>query len=516
MSAVAARIDRRLGPQAVELGAWLRGRLSPQARLCSDSRAVKPGDAFFAWPGHRGDGRLHVEDARARGAAALLVDDAPPAPQAADDLRIVHGLRGMAGEIAASWHGEPAARVELIAVTGTNGKTSCSQWIAQGLSRSGRRCAVIGTLGSGVLDADGVAALDSFGLTMPDALALHAMLARFVSEGASSVVMEASSIGLDQDRLSGAQPSVAVFTNLSRDHLDYHGTDEAYAQAKLKLFSMPGLGAAVLNGNDQLSLRAHRLLRPGCRTLAYGERALRLAGPDVEQLLAERIDEHAEGLRISIGGDFGSARVDLPLVGRFNAINALAVAAAWIAAGLSFDESLARLATLRPVPGRLERVAGTSGSSNLPTVIVDYAHTPDALDNALAALRPLAQARSGRLWCVFGAGGERDRGKRPLMGAAAERGADRVVLTSDNPRTEDPAAILAAIAAGMSSSPALIELDRAVAIAETLSRAGANDVVLIAGKGHEQTQEFADRTLAFSDTDQAQRALARLSGARDA
>jgi UDP-N-acetylmuramyl-tripeptide synthetase len=515
VSRAAARVRARpeLSREALDIAGWLRSRIAPQARLCADSRRVRPGDAFFAWPGHASDGRAYLVDARARGAAAFVVDDAPPAPSAAPDLRSVTGLRDLAGEIAASWHGEPAAQIDLIAVTGTNGKTSCSQWIAQGLARGGRRAAVIGTLGSGLLDAQGEAGLDSFGLTTPDALTLHALLAAFVAQGADSVVMEASSIGLDQSRLSGTQPAVAVFTNLSRDHLDYHGSLEAYAQAKLRLFRMPGLAAAVLNACDALSVEARAALPAGCRVIAYGEVPLCLQASGVEQLLAEQIIEHAEGLTLTVGGDFGRARVDLPLLGRYNALNALAVAGAWLASGVTFDEAIGRLAELKPVPGRLERVRATDGTApasdrlQQPCVVVDYAHTPDALTQTLAALRPVARARGGSLWCVFGAGGDRDAGKRPLMGAAAEAGADHVVLTSDNPRSEDPARIVAAIEAGMVHAPRRKELDRARAISDTLSLADPRDVVLIAGKGHERWQEFAGQRIEFSDVIEARRAL---------
>ena len=506
-----------LSREAHDIAGWLRSRIAPKARLCADSRQVRPGDAFFAWPGHHSDGRTYLSDARARGAAALVVDDAPPRPSAAADLRSVTGLRDLAGEIAASWHGEPAAQIELIAVTGTNGKTSCSQWIAQGLARAGRRAAVIGTLGSGLLDARGKAALESFGLTTPDALTLHALLASFVSQGADSVVMEASSIGLDQSRLSGTQPAVAVLTNLSRDHLDYHGTFEAYAEAKLRLFRMPGLAAAVLNAGDTLYDAARAALPAGCRAIVYGEMAQRQPADGVEQLVAEQITEHAEGLTLTISGDFGRARVELPLLGRFNAFNALAVAGAWIASGASFDEAVGRLAELEPVPGRLERVSAgdaptTGAQDQRPCVVVDYAHTPDALIQTLAALRPVAQARGGRLWCVFGAGGDRDAGKRPLMGAAAESGADHVVLTSDNPRSEDPVRIIAAIESGMVNAPRLRQSDRARAISDTVSLAGPCDVVLIAGKGHERWQEIAGQSIEFSDVVEARRALSQRRG----
>jgi UDP-N-acetylmuramoyl-L-alanyl-D-glutamate--2,6-diaminopimelate ligase len=349
---------------------------------------------------------------------------------------------------------------------------------------------------------------------MPDALELHARLAQFVAQGAASVVMEASSIGLDQARLSGAQPVIAVLTNLSRDHLDYHASMEAYAQAKLRLFAMTGLEAAVLNAGDALSVAARAVLPAGCRVLAYGERPLCLDAPDAEWLLAERIEEHAEGLTLTVGGDLGRARIHTPVLGRFNALNLLAVAGAWIASGVTFDEAMHRLSELKPVPGRLERIEAsaapaTGAASSQPCVVVDYAHTPDALAQVLAALRPTAHARGGLLWCVFGAGGDRDAGKRALMGAAACAGADRIVVTSDNPRSESPEAIIAAIVSGMSRPPDRVEPDRARAIAVVLDQAAPADVVLIAGKGHEAWQEFADRRVEFSDAREARAALVR-------
>lgn len=518
MSSISTLHQRRpsLRPEAIAIASWLRSRLAPGARLRTDSRSVLPGDAFFAWPGHLADGRAFLGDARARGAAALVVDDVPPAPEPSSDLYRVTGLRELAGEIAASWHGEPASKVQLIAVTGTNGKTSCSQWIAQGLARCGRRSAVIGTLGSGLVNEHGGAELASFGLTMPDALTLHALLADYVAQGANCVVMEASSIGLDQARLSGAQPAVAVFTNLSRDHLDYHGTEEAYAQAKLRLFQMPGLAAAVLNANDPLSVRAQAALAAGCRTIAYGEKPSRLQAAGIEYLITDRIIEQSDGMTLVIDGDWGRAQVGLPLLGRFNAINALAVLGAWLASGLSFDHAVAQLGMLRPVVGRLQRIdiaetvdAAAAGAGQ-PLVVIDYAHTPDALKQALIALQPVAAARGGRLWCVFGAGGDRDAGKRPLMGTAASAYADRIVLTSDNPRSEDPLAIIAAIQAGLARAPDLVEPDRGTAIRRALAEAVPEDVVLIAGKGHEQTQEIAGRQIPFSDADEARRALMAL------
>ena len=513
---------------AAEIARWLSARLASQSRLQSDSRAVRVGDAFFAWPGQGSDGRAFIDRARAQGAAAIVAEARGASLQADEDLQLVAGLREQAGEIAAHYYGQPCARLDLIAVTGTNGKTSCSHWIAQGLARSGRRAALIGTLGSGVLDPRGVAALHDFGLTMPDALTLQAMLAEFVAQDVHAVVMEASSIGLHQHRLSGAQPAVAVFTNLSRDHLDYHGTEEAYAQAKLLLFKTPSLKTAVLNAQDPLSARALSVLPAGCRAIAYGH-ARTAWSQHLEQLIASRIEQTPQGLLLDIEGDFGARRVKLSLLGHFNAVNALAVAASWLAVGYSIDDVVEQLSLLRPVAGRLERVSledkadqvhggpvSDQPEPNLVCAVVDYAHTPDALAQALAALRPLARARGGQLWCVFGAGGARDPGKRPLMGAVASQAADRVILTNDNPRSEDPQAILRAIASGLAASAHTIEPDRARAIARALSEAAPVDVVLIAGKGHERWQEFAHERLPFDDVAQARLALQRLAGARHA
>ncbi len=495
--------------QADAIVRWLRDTLPSGADLVSDSRRVKPGDAFFAWPGKNDDGREHLADALARGAGAALIESdesiqeafAPSMTIARGPSRLpVPGLRGLAGAIAARYYGEPAERLKLIAVTGTNGKTSCATWIAQGLAAMGRPCGLIGTLGHGLAGGP----LESFGLTMPDVLSLHRMLARFERDGAALVAMEASSIGLDQGRLDGVQPTVAVLTNLTRDHLDYHGSIEAYGRAKLRLFEQPGLACAVLNAADALSVPALAALGGACEAIAYGEPQWVLRHPRLRQLLAERIVERPEGLQIEIGGDFGRAELLLPLLGRFNAANALAVAGAWLALGCRFDEVLLRLSQLQPVPGRLERLS----LPGAPLAVIDYAHTPDALQGTLQALKPLARQRGGRLICVFGAGGGRDRGKRPLMGAVAERHADVVVLTSDNPRSEPPQAILAEIAAGMAAGAPQMEPDRGLAIDQTIDDAESTDVVLIAGKGHEGWQEIGAERLPFSDRERARRALA--------
>jgi UDP-N-acetylmuramoyl-L-alanyl-D-glutamate--2,6-diaminopimelate ligase len=517
---------------AVEVARWLRGVLPAGAALVADSRRVAPGDAFFAYPGARADGRRHVAQAIERGAAALVVeaDGADPA-QAPVPRRRVVGLKRLAGPIADAFHDAPTARLEVVAVTGTNGKTSCSQWIAQGLHASGRRAAVVGTLGAGRL-ADGdpgaarterapPAALEDIGLTTPDALSLQALFARFAADGVGAVAIEASSIGLDQHRLDGTRIAVAAFTNLTRDHLDYHGSMQAYADAKARLFGWPGLRAAVVNLDDPWHATMLAQVAPGVQRIGYrieapaaaradagGSPACHLAAGEVDRrLVATSIEPAARGMRIGLDGDWGRASIESPLLGRFNVSNLLAVAGAWLALGMRLEEVRVRLAALRPVPGRLQAV--DAGDAPAPLAVVDYAHTPDALANALDALRPVARARGGLLWCVFGAGGDRDPGKRPLMGAVAQRGADRVVLTSDNPRGEAPEAILDAIQSGLGAAPALRDADRARAIAETLARAGDADVVLVAGKGHEPYQEIAGARHPFLDAEHAARALAR-------
>jgi UDP-N-acetylmuramoyl-L-alanyl-D-glutamate--2,6-diaminopimelate ligase len=498
---------------AAEVARWLRGVLPAGAALVADSRRIAPGDAFFAYPGERTDGRTHVGHALARGAAAVVVEaggglDAIVAPH-----RAIAGLRALAGPIADAFHDQPTARMQVVAVTGTNGKTSCSQWIAQGLLAAGRRAAVIGTLGAAVLGERGGADPGDPGLTTPDALTLQALFARFAAEGVDAAAIEASSIGLHQHRLDGTRIAVAVFTNLTRDHLDYHGTMVAYAHAKARLFGWPGLRAVVVNLDDpshatMLAPVAPGVERIGVRIADGGDAAAQpsAAGHVDRELVAVAVVCGARGMRIELDGDWGAATVDTPLLGRFNASNLLAVGAAWLALGMPFAEACDRLARLAPVPGRLQPVGTGDG---VPLAVVDYAHTPDALAGALDALRPVARARRGALWCVFGAGGERDPGKRPLMGEVAQRGADRVVLTSDNPRGEPPEAILDAIQLGLAAAPTLRDADRARAIAEALTRAAAEDVVLIAGKGHEPYQEISGRRHPFDDAEHAERALAR-------
>jgi UDP-N-acetylmuramoyl-L-alanyl-D-glutamate--2,6-diaminopimelate ligase len=470
------------------------------ARLASDSRRVQPGDVFVAYPGAQVDGRDFVEQAVANGAAAVIAEAG-----ARDGNRVpvvkVPGLAALSGEIAHLVYGRPSEHLWLAGVTGTNGKTSVSQWIAQAMNFLQHRCAVIGTLGNGFLDA-----LDESPNTTPDAITLHASLAGFVAQRAEACAMEVSSIGLEQGRVNGAAFDVAVFTNLTRDHLDYHGTMAAYAVAKEKLFFAPGLAAAVLNLDDPfgLDLAARLKNRPGTpiRTIGYT-----LADADADAN-AGRTDEilRAENLSMSAAGvdfDLRGVHFAAPVVGRFNVANLLAVIGALLARDERFEDIAVALRRLQPPPGRMQVASG----KDEPLVVVDYAHTPDALEKVLGVLRETAAARGGKLVCVFGCGGDRDPGKRPQMGAIAERLADRVVLTSDNPRGEDPQAIIDGVLGGMKQSP-LVRIDRGLAIAESVAAAGPRDVILLAGKGHEPYQEISGARHPFSDIDAANSALA--------
>ena len=490
---------------------WLRAR-APQATLCTDSRRVQAGDLFIAWPGYAQDGRIHVAAALAAGAAACLVEAEGVEAFGFDDARIaaVAGLKAMTAGLADAWHGHPSAALSVIATTGTNGKTSTAWWTAQALSLSGRRCGVVGTLGVGEPPSRVApeARVVATGLTTPDPVTLHRGLRGFVDRGFSACVMEASSIGVAEHRLDAVRIQVALYTNFTPDHLDYHGSMAAYWQAKRALFDWPGLQAAVVNLDDaQGALLAEELVARG--DLVVWTYALQ-PRPTPARLQAEALHYDADGLCFTVREGTEAVVVRTGLIGDYNVSNVLAVFGGLRALGLSLAE-IAPLATdFTPVPGRMQRVEPPDAASALPQVVVDYAHTPDALDKALQALRPFAAARGGRLWCVFGCGGNRDTGKRPVMGGIAQSLADEVLLTSDNPRHEAPAAILAQIVAGCVASAHLrVVEDRAVAIAAALAEAGPADVVLIAGKGHEDYQETAGVKHYFSDLDEAAAALQR-------
>jgi UDP-N-acetylmuramoyl-L-alanyl-D-glutamate--2,6-diaminopimelate ligase len=462
-------------------------------RLTADSRRCAPGSAFFAYPGEKADGRNYIADALSRGVSAVLWE--AEGFRWHDEWRLpniaVPGLKQRAGVLASDFHGTPSQHLWMCGVTGTNGKTSCSHWIAAALERHGAHTGVIGTLGNGFPGA-----LRDAGNTTPDALELQATLQEFRTAGARAVAMEVSSHGLVQGRINGVRFSCALFTNLSHDHLDYHGTMQAYGEAKARLFDTPGLETAVLNLDQPFGVELARRLKGRVRTIGYG------LGTIERALVDESMSVNDEMALVS---GWGSGRLAVRQVGRFNVSNVLGVLGVLVAHGVSFAKALELVAALPDVPGRMEVVG------ERPLVVIDYAHTPDALEKVLATLRPVATKRGGRLAVVFGAGGDRDPAKRPLMGSAASRGADRVLITSDNPRNEDPDAIIDAVARGATGQPRR-ESDRRRAIEAAVREASPEDVVLIAGKGHEEYQEIGGKRVPFSDQATARAALAMRSG----
>lgn len=486
--------------------AWLRERVT--GTLQTDSRLVRPGDGFIAWPGGVTDGRAHIGDALERGAVACLVEHGGADAFALHGLPVaaLHGLKAATGPIAADWFDHPTQQLDVLAVTGTNGKTSTTWWIAEALNVLSKAelspqggCALVGTLGIGVPPA-----LTSTGLTTPDPVRLQRAFRQFADAGRVACAIEASSIGLAEHRLGGTRVRVAMFTNFTQDHLDYHPSMAAYWQAKSMLFDWPGLQAAVVNIDDARGAELHA---------ALAERPLDLWSVSITgpaRLQARDIHMGEGGLAFTVAEGAHTHVLQTRLIGHYNVSNLLGVLAGLRALGVSLEHALYACAQLSPVPGRMEQIH----APGQPLVAVDYAHTPDALEKALQALRPVAEERSGRLWCVFGCGGDRDPGKRPLMGAVAQRLSDAVVVTSDNPRSEDPAAIVHQILQGMIASQSVqAEPDRAKAIALALLTAHPADVVLIAGKGHEATQETAGVMVPFSDKAHAQAALQTRGGA---
>jgi UDP-N-acetylmuramoyl-L-alanyl-D-glutamate--2,6-diaminopimelate ligase len=464
-------------------------------RLVADSRRVQPGDVFVALSGASTHGLRHADEVLAKGAAAIVFEAPAPAGVAVPARSIgVEGLRPALGALADRVAGSPSATLRLVGVTGTNGKTSTVQLIAQALERLGVPAGTIGTLGAGR-----VGRIVEGERTTPDVLSVHALLAGLRDDGARAVAMEVSSHALDQGRVDGVRFEVAVFSNLTRDHLDYHGTMAAYGEAKAKLFAWPGLAGAVLNIDDEFG----RAL--AARLPAAARWTVSAAGDAAARLRAEGLALTGDGLRFDLVEGQARAAIASPLLGRFNADNLLAVAGTLRALGFDFDAVAAVLPQLAPVHGRMTRLGG----GGKPLVVVDYAHTPDALQQALASLRGHVH---GALVCVFGCGGERDRGKRPQMAAIAEGLADRVIVTDDNPRGEDGDAIVAGILAGF-REPArhAVIRDRRAAIRAAVGAAAAGDVVLLAGKGHEPYQEIAGVKHAFNDVAEAGAALEALA-----
>ena len=456
--------------------------------IASDSRQLGQGDVFFALQGAATHGLDHAAAAVAAGAAAIVYDrDAGGAHALPESVLLVpvSGLAGHIGEIANRWFGFPSGKLFVTGITGTNGKTTVAFLLSQCLNRLGRNAAYIGTLGSGSGSGE---LLQGGGLTTPACIDLHRLLAEFLEAGATQVALEVSSHGLQQDRVAGVEFDAAIFTNLSRDHIDYHGDMQSYAETKARLFLEQELQHRIINVDDPFG----RELAARCEhnvVMVSGESVAPVAGQTF--LSARRAPAGPDGARISVSGSWGNAEFELPLAGSFNVQNAASVLALLLCREVPLAAACEFLATAEAPPGRLQQVAAAAG----PRVYVDYAHTPAALEAALRALRPHVK---GRLWCVFGCGGDRDQGKRPMMGKTAARLADCPIVTSDNPRSEPPENIIADTLSGMPDDSIAIA-DRAAAISYAITHAGDDDLLLIAGKGHETYQQTGDRRTPFSD-----------------
>lgn len=471
-----------------------------------DSRKLVPGDLFIAFPGLQSDGRHYLAQAKAAGAVAALVEseDFNATSETPLPMIAIESLANKVSGIAGRFYADPSASLPVIGITGTNGKTTCTQLLAQLYTLLGKPTGMIGTLGYGLLPSDEVSAKSSLtdtGLTTPDAVSVQRILADLVNDGAAAVAMEVSSHSLDQGRVAGLHFSAAAFTNLSQDHLDYHQTMAAYQQTKAQLFNMPGLQNAIVNSDDAAGRIIIAELATSSEVTCY---SYSCSQKDAD-IYVEAPAFGSQGIRARLNTPWGQGELHSHLQGEFNLSNLLAVIGVACAEGYALPAVLAAVEQLKPVPGRLEVV----DAQVLPVVVVDYAHTGDALEKALTALRPACQ---GRLWCVFGCGGDRDQGKRPVMGAIAAELADQLVITSDNPRGEDAKAIIDAVLEGVStdsskaSSPKVF-VDRRAAIRFAVNNAAEQDVVLIAGKGHEDYQLIKDQRLPFNDVAEARLAL---------
>lgn len=470
--------------------------------LTNDSRKVTTNSLFIASPGVTGDGREHIDDAIKRGAIVVLqhIETSQYQIQQQKNILLISlpNLRQKQGELASRFYGNPSQAMTVIGVTGTNGKTSCTHFIAQTLPFFQKTCGIMGTLGYGFLHQ-----LHHTGLTTSDVVTVHQKLAELKEQGADTVAMEVSSHALDQHRVSGVAFDIAVFTQLSRDHLDYHNDMQSYAAAKTKLFYQPGLKMAVINLDDDLGFQIATTRAADLQIVGYslkGQTRVKLP-----QVYCKQIDSTASGFEVHLDTPWGDAVFETSLYGEFNIYNLLAVfttLALMLQKTVEKEKICSAIAetfrNIEPVSGRMQRFGGEKS----PTVIVDYAHTPDALEKVLQALRSHCK---GKLWCVFGCGGDRDSGKRPLMGRVAEQFSDVMILTNDNPRSEDPHAIVQDICAGiLEKQNVYIELDRRQAIHQAITSASACDMVLIAGKGHEDYQIIGENKLHFSDAEQVQ------------
>ncbi len=498
---------------APEAAHWLRTRVTGALR--TDSRRVQPGDGFIAWPGAATDGRQYLAQALQRGAAACLMEAQGHEPwlaglpsEAYPVLATMSDLKVQTGLVAAAYYEQPSQTLSVLAVTGTNGKTSTAWWLAQALSSPAlnQACGLIGTLGVGQLPH-----LVSTGMTTPDPVLMQRQFRAFADAGVAHCAIEASSIGLAEHRLDGTHIRVAVFTNFTQDHLDYHGDMATYWAAKAALFDWSGLQAAVINIDDAQGARlAAQLAGRSLDVWTCSRREGASVAPAAR--LQARVLPGMTGIAFEVREGQEVQTLHTGLMGDYNIDNLLGVIGSLRALGFDLAQAVQACGHLSAVPGRMQRVPA---DEDLPLVVVDYAHTPDAVSHALHALRSQAAARGGCLWCVLGCGGDRDALKRPLMAAAAEARADQLVLTSDNPRSESPEAILAAMVSGLSRpEQARIQADRALAIAEVVAQAAAQDVVLVAGKGHETEQEIMGVRHPFSDVEQAQTALQQRASKR--
>lgn len=462
--------------------------------LAMDSRRIRPGWVFLACQGTHEHGIDHAVEACARGASAIVYEPVPGLELPKLPRKVVSvavpDLRHVAGVIASRFFDDPTAHMSVTGVTGTNGKTSVTSILAQVLTNWGQACGLIGTLGYGLYGM-----LEPAIETTPNPVRLQHILSGLRDRGAGQVAMEVSSHALDQARVAGVHFESAVFTNFTRDHLDYHGTMEAYREAKGRLFAWPGLKRAIINLDDPAAEYFSGRCERGVEQIGYGLNPAAAKWFKGRRIYASEVQAHGMGLEMEIGGDFGEGRLRSLLVGRFNAVNLLAVLAVLLGQGRPFPDTLTRVSHTRTVPGRME----SFGGGNLPLVVIDYAHTPDALKQALDSVREHAR---GRVCLVFGCGGDRDRGKRGQMGEVAAAGADCIVLTDDNPRSEDGDGIIQAIRAGIGNETKAdvhVERDRTRAIAKALEQSSPGDVVLVAGKGHESVQIVGNERRRYSD-----------------
>jgi UDP-N-acetylmuramoyl-L-alanyl-D-glutamate--2,6-diaminopimelate ligase len=459
--------------------------------ISMDSRRVAPGALFLSLARQDEQREKHLQQALDKGAFAVLIDQQQTLTEREqlllDDAVVsaypVANLAQKAGFIAARFYQHPSQHMTVIAVTGTNGKTSVSQFIAQALEGMGKPCGIIGTLGAGRLSD-----LELTGMTTPDPVSMQRLLAGFELESCQYVVLEASSHALEQGRLNSVDINIAVLTNLSRDHLDYHRTMGEYAAAKQRLFEMASVKTTVINTSDDFGRNVINKLEAGTRLLTY-------ASAENADICADDINCHRDGMQFELTFNGQTMKVDLPILGRFNVDNILATVGVLEALGMTRDEIQQAITHCHAVAGRME----AHGRGAQPSVVIDYAHTPDALEQALKTLR-VHLPEQGQLWCVFGCGGDRDKGKRPLMGQIAETEADKVIVTDDNPRTENHHAIIEDILAGCRQPENIhVELDRKLAITHAISHAGPMDIVLVAGKGHEAYQEIDHIKYPFRD-----------------